>query len=235
MATLRTLASVGSVCGRVTKLTDAARQVRSMARRRWRVAVGALCGFAFGVLSGVEASAQQDAQPQPQGTPPVATGTFTPGLCTFGDCELAAIVGGAPCKGAALSSAGARGSGCGQSRLYHGSAWRSCEQPDRQEFRVGRSRCRSARPDQASRATSATASRYCRQRPLVHRADPLRRALGSLHRYSDSVAAGCLGQLYRSVVVAMVAMGMMQPSIHQVIDMTAVRYGLVPTGWAMGV
>jgi hypothetical protein len=55
MATLRTLASVGSVCGRVTKLTDAARQVRSMARRRWRVAVGALCGFAFGVLSGVEA------------------------------------------------------------------------------------------------------------------------------------------------------------------------------------
>jgi TonB family protein len=78
MATLRTLASVGSVCGRVTNLTDDARQVRSMARRRWRVAVGALCGFAFGVLSGVEASAQQDAQPQPQGTPPVATAPSPP-------------------------------------------------------------------------------------------------------------------------------------------------------------
>ena len=49
------------------------------------------------------------------------------------------------------------------------------------------------------------------------------------------MGAGYLGQLYRSVVVAMVAMGMMQPSIHEVIDMIAVRYGLVPTRWAMGV
>jgi hypothetical protein len=49
------------------------------------------------------------------------------------------------------------------------------------------------------------------------------------------VAAGYLDQLYQSVVVAMVAMGMMQPSIHEVIDMIAVRYGFVPTRWAMGV
>ena len=34
-------------------------------------------------------------------------GTFTPCICIFGDCKLAAIVGGAPRKGAALSSAGA--------------------------------------------------------------------------------------------------------------------------------
>jgi TonB family protein len=34
--------------------------------------------------------------------------TFTPSLQIVGNCELAAIVGGAPCKGAALSGAGAR-------------------------------------------------------------------------------------------------------------------------------
>ena len=41
------------------------------------------------------------------------------------------------------------------------------------------------------------------------------------------MAAGYLGQLYRSVVIAMVAMGMMQPSVHEVI-LIAVRYGLCP-------
>jgi len=76
MATLRTLASVGSKCGRVTALTDAARQVRSMASRRRRAAFGALCGFAFSALYGGGASAQQ--VPQPQGTPPVATGPSPP-------------------------------------------------------------------------------------------------------------------------------------------------------------
>jgi len=76
MATLRTLASVGSKCGRVTALTNAARQVRSMASRRRRAAFGALCGFAFSALYGGGASAQQ--VPQPQGTPPVATGPSPP-------------------------------------------------------------------------------------------------------------------------------------------------------------
>jgi hypothetical protein len=74
-----------------------------------------------------------------------------------------------------------------------------------------------------------------RRRPLVHRADPLCHALGPLNHYSESVAADYLGQLYRSVVVAMVAMGMMQPSIYEVIDVIAMRYGLVPTRWTMGV
>jgi periplasmic protein TonB len=80
MATLRTLANVGSKCGRVTALTDAARQMRSMASRRRRAAFAALCGFAFGALYGVGASAQQvpQPQPQPQGTPPVAAGPSPP-------------------------------------------------------------------------------------------------------------------------------------------------------------
>ena len=78
MATLRTLASVGSKCGRVTALTDAARQVRSMASRRRRAAVGALCVFTFCSLCCVGASAQQDAKPQPQAAPPVATGPSPP-------------------------------------------------------------------------------------------------------------------------------------------------------------
>ena len=78
MATLRTLASVGSKCGRVTALTDAARQVRSMASRRRRAAFGAVCGFAFGALYWVGASAQQAPQPQPQGTPPISTGPSPP-------------------------------------------------------------------------------------------------------------------------------------------------------------
>ena len=73
MATLRTLADLDPTCVRVTELADAARQARSMPNRRWRMAVGALCVFAFSALSDVEASAQQDPQPQPQETPPVAT------------------------------------------------------------------------------------------------------------------------------------------------------------------
>jgi TonB family protein len=78
MATLKTLASVGSKCGRVAALTDAARQVRSMASWRRRAAFGALCGFAFGALYGVGTSAQQAPQPQPQGTPQVATAPSPP-------------------------------------------------------------------------------------------------------------------------------------------------------------
>ena len=42
-----------------------------------------------------------------------------------------------------------------------------------------------------------------------------------------------LGRLYGPVVVAMVAVGMMQPSIHEIIDVIAVRYGFVVTRWAM--
>jgi hypothetical protein len=55
----------------------------------------------------------------------------------------------------------------------------------------------------------------------------------SLHYYSGIETADYLGQLYRSVVVTMVAVGMMQPSIHEVIDMIAVRYCFVPTRRAM--
>jgi hypothetical protein len=47
------------------------------------------------------------------------------------------------------------------------------------------------------------------------------------------VAAGYLGHLYRSVVVAMVAMGMMQPSIHEVIDMIPMGDRLMATIWTM--
>jgi hypothetical protein len=41
------------------------------------------------------------------------------------------------------------------------------------------------------------------------------------------------GQLYRAVVVAMIAMGMMQPSTHEVIDVVAMGHGFVPAGRAM--
>jgi len=78
MAILRTIADLDPTCGRVTELTDAARQARSMPNRRWRMAVGALCVFAFSALSGVEASAQQDPQPQPQETPAVARAPSPP-------------------------------------------------------------------------------------------------------------------------------------------------------------
>jgi hypothetical protein len=37
------------------------------------------------------------------------------------------------------------------------------------------------------------------------------------------------------MVVAMIAMGMVQPSIHEVIDMVPVGHGFVPAGWAVGV
>ena len=71
--------SVGRTTSRLRRtygLADAARQMRSMASRRRRAAFGAVCGFAFGALCGVGASAQQ--VPQPQGTPPVATGPSPP-------------------------------------------------------------------------------------------------------------------------------------------------------------
>ena len=43
------------------------------------------------------------------------------------------------------------------------------------------------------------------------------------------------GQLYRAVVVAMIAMGMMQPSTHEVIDVVAMRYCLMSAGRSMRV
>jgi hypothetical protein len=114
---------------------------------------------------------------------PAAIGTSTaswrgtlnaPGIRICDGCELAAIVGGAPLTPSVLSAAGARRPGCGQPPLQHRSAWQRRDQPDRQKLRVGPSRCRGARPDQARRAASATASRDRRQRTLVRRPDPLR-------------------------------------------------------------
>jgi TonB family protein len=72
MATLKTLADSNPTCERATGLADAARQMRSTSVRR-RAAVGALCVFAFGALSGAYALAQQAAQPQPKEAPPAAT------------------------------------------------------------------------------------------------------------------------------------------------------------------
>jgi hypothetical protein len=92
--------------------------------------------------------------------------------------------GGTPCKGAALSGAGAWRSRGGQPRRYHRSPRRSCEQPDRQEFRVDSSRRRGARADHESRAPSAAAGRYCRQRPVIRRTDPLRWALSAAPKLS---------------------------------------------------
>jgi len=43
------------------------------------------------------------------------------------------------------------------------------------------------------------------------------------------------GQLYGPVVIAMIAVGMMQASVHEVIDVVAVRYGFVSAGRAMNV
>jgi hypothetical protein len=43
------------------------------------------------------------------------------------------------------------------------------------------------------------------------------------------------GQLYWPVVIAMIAVGMMQPRVHQVIDVIAMRYRFVPAGWPMDV
>jgi len=78
MAALRTFASVGSECGRVTKLPVATRPVRSMPNRHWLSAVGALCAFALGTLSSMGAQAQQDPQPRPQEAPPVVTAPSAP-------------------------------------------------------------------------------------------------------------------------------------------------------------
>jgi hypothetical protein len=47
------------------------------------------------------------------------------------------------------------------------------------------------------------------------------------------MAASYLGQLYRSVVIAMVVMGMMQPSIHEVIDMISMGDRLMAAIWTM--
>jgi hypothetical protein len=41
------------------------------------------------------------------------------------------------------------------------------------------------------------------------------------------------GQLYRPMVVAMIAMGMVQPSIYEVIDMVPMGHGFVPAGRAV--
>jgi TonB family protein len=78
MATLKTLADSNPTCERVTGLADAARQMWSTPVRPWRAGIGALCVFAFGALSGVDASAQQDAQPQPKEAPPVTTAPLPP-------------------------------------------------------------------------------------------------------------------------------------------------------------
>ena len=134
----------------------------SAAAASWQQSLVAL----FGV-------APQPANPHPIEPAPQLRGTLNaPGIRICGGCELAAIVGSAPLTPS--SAAGARRRGCGQPRLQHRSAWQRREQPDRQEFRVGRSRCRGARPAQARRAASATASRDRRERTLVCRPDPLR-------------------------------------------------------------
>jgi TonB family protein len=73
MATLRTLAGLDPKFGRMTRITDASRQALSTPSRRCRVGIAALCVFAFCTLHSVDASAQQDAQPQSQEAPPVAT------------------------------------------------------------------------------------------------------------------------------------------------------------------
>jgi periplasmic protein TonB len=73
MATLGALAALHPTCGRVKGLADDARQVGSMRSRLRSAAVGTLSVFAFGAVSGVEASAQQDPQSQAREAPPVAT------------------------------------------------------------------------------------------------------------------------------------------------------------------
>jgi protein TonB len=51
-----------------------------MPSRRWSAGFGALCAFALGALSSMEAQAQQDAQPQPKEAPPVATAPSPPSV-----------------------------------------------------------------------------------------------------------------------------------------------------------
>jgi hypothetical protein len=182
MATLRTLADLDPTCGRVTELADATRQARSMPNRRWRMAVGALCVFAFSALPGVQASAQRDPQPQPQETRPVAGAPSPPAPVS------SAIAGWqqwwhALQRCSAIRRRRVAFKGC-QPRRYYRSPRRSCEQPDRQEFRVDSSRRRGARADHESRAPSAAAGRYCRQRPVIRRTDPLRWALSAAPKLS---------------------------------------------------
>jgi hypothetical protein len=57
MASLRTIADLDPPTWMSEGLAEAARQVRSMPTRLWRLAVGALCVFAFSALSSVEALA----------------------------------------------------------------------------------------------------------------------------------------------------------------------------------
>ena len=42
-----------------------------------------------------------------------------------------------------------------------------------------------------------------------------------------------LDQVHGAVVVAVIAMGMVQPSVYQVIDVVSVRDGFVSTAWPM--
>ena len=54
--------------------------------------------------------------------------------------------------------------------------------------------------------------------------------MGLVGIFLEFFAAENSGQLHRSVVVAMVAMGMVQPSIHEVIDMIPVGHAFVSAG-----
>jgi len=41
------------------------------------------------------------------------------------------------------------------------------------------------------------------------------------------------GQLYRAVVVAMIAVRMMQPAVHEIIDMIAMRHLFMSAVWTV--
>lgn len=49
------------------------------------------------------------------------------------------------------------------------------------------------------------------------------------------LGGGRLGQLHRSVIVAMIAVRMMKPSVHEVVDVIAVRHCLVSAARAVRV
>ena len=174
MVTLRTPADLG---GRVTELTDAARQARSMPNRCWRMAIGALCVFAFSALSGVEASAQQDPQPQPQETPPVATAPSPPASVSsaIASWQQSLVARLAKVQRYPAQARGVQGvvslaftidrhGGVMSSRIVKSS---------------GSTVLDAEALDLIKRAAPlpATASRRRRQRTLIRRADPLRRAL----------------------------------------------------------
>jgi hypothetical protein len=59
--------------------------------------------------------------------------------------------------------------------------------------------------------------------------------LGKQHPFirSADIRSRRSGQLHRAVVVAMIAMRMMQPSAHEVIDVITMGHGLVSAGWPM--